>query len=316
MTGSVDTTLGLAPPAGSRHRWGLLALVLVAMVWGTTFPAMKAMSGELQPMEIIALRYAVSAAVLAPFLLGMRPQEWRWGLLMGGVMFAATALQVSGLAITSSNRNAFITGLNVVMVPILASTLGQRLGWPVLVGAMLGVLGLTGLFYESAPWGLGDTLTLGCAFVYAIYVLTFEYCAKAGARSGQVCRPERLAAVQSIVLTGLGALGLVGYQGDALATLPERAEHHVWPLLYLGLVAGAGIAWLQAWGQARVRAVEAALIYGLEPVFASVTALFYLNEVLAGRALLGAALIVLGVMVSQWPVKATVPALPVSPKEA
>ena len=62
------------------------------------------------------------------------------------------------------------------------------------------------------------------------------------------------------------------------------------------------MVWLQAWGQARVRAVEAALIYGLEPVFASLAAVWYINEVLAGRALVGAALIVTGVVLSQWPV--------------
>ncbi|WP_290871618.1 DMT family transporter [Aquabacterium sp.] len=302
------------PLAGSRHRWGLLALLAVTMVWGTTFPAMKAMSGDLQAFEIIVLRFAVSSAVLWPFLRGLRPQEWRWGLLMGKVMFVATALQVSGLGLTSSNRNAFLTGLNVVLVPIIASTLGQRLGWPVVAGAVLSVLGMTGLFYESAPWSLGDTLTLASAFVYAAYVLTFESCAKATAREGLPCRPERLAAVQSFVMLGLGGVGVLGVHGDALATLGTRAEAHLWPIVYLGLVASAGIVWLQAWGQARVRAVEAALMYGLEPVFAAITAVFYIHEVLAGRALLGAALIVLGVMLSQWPVKTAAPSL--QPREA
>ncbi len=74
-------------------------------------------------------------------------------------------------------------------------------------------------------------------------------------------------------------------------------------MLYLGLAASAGMVWLQAWGQARVRAVQAALMYSLEPVFAAITAVFYIAEVLTGRAALGAAIIVLGVMVSQWPAR-------------
>jgi drug/metabolite transporter (DMT)-like permease len=310
MTVSASTVSSVLP-TGATHRWGLLALVLVTMVWGTTFPAMKAMSGDLSALEIIALRFAISSLVLLPFLRGLQLHELRWGLLMGSVMFVATALQVSGLGMTTSNRNAFITGMNVIIVPILATVLGQRLGWPVVVGAVLGVLGLAGLFYEAAPWSQGDTLTLCSAFFYAIYVLLFEYCAK----SEHTCRPERLAAVQSVVMLVMAVAGIGIVGGDAPSTLLQRAEPHLWPLVYLGLAASAGMVWLQAWGQTRVRAVEAALIYGLEPVFASLTAVFYINEVQAGRALAGAALIVLGVMLSQWPVNTATPPGPLSPKE-
>ncbi|WP_326537818.1 DMT family transporter [Pseudorhodoferax sp.] len=286
--------------AGTPHRWGVAALLAVTVVWGTTFPAMKAMTGDLQAVEIIALRFAVASAVLWPFLRGLKSVELRWGAWMGLLMFLATALQVSGLALTSSNRNAFITGLNVVLVPILASALGQRLGWPVLLGAAMSVLGMSAMFYEAAPWGLGDTLTLCSAFCYAVYVLAFEQCSKAMARTGQHCRPERLAAVQSVLMLGLGATAVGLRPAEELSTLALRAEAHAWPLLYLGLVASAGMVWLQAWGQARVRAVEAALMYSLEPVFAAITAVYYIHELMSGRAVLGAAVIVLGVMVSQW----------------
>lgn len=277
---------------------GLAALVLVTVVWGTTFPAMKAMSSDLHALEIIALRFAVAMVVLVPFLWRTRTQEWRWGLLMGGVMFVATALQVQGLSLTSSNRNAFLTGLNVLIVPMLAALLGQRLGWPVLAGAALSVAGMFGLFYEAAPWNGGDSLTLLSAFFYAIYVLLFEYAGK----SQQPCRPERLAAIQSVVMLVAAGVGMRLLPDAGSPPLLERAMDHAPGLIYLGLLASAGMVWLQAWGQARVRAVEAALIYGLEPVFASLAAVWYINEVLAGRALVGAALIVTGVVLSQWPV--------------
>jgi len=132
------------------HRLGLTALVLVTVVWGTTFPAMKAMSGDLHALEIIALRFAVAMVVLTPFLWRSRWQEWRWGLLMGGVMFVATALQVQGLSLTTSNRNAFLTGLNVLIVPMLAAVLGPRLGWPVLAGGAPGGLGLVRPVFGAA----------------------------------------------------------------------------------------------------------------------------------------------------------------------
>lgn len=277
------------------HRQGLAALLLVTLVWGTTFPAQKALSADLVALEIILLRFCISSLVMLPLLRGLSWSELRWGATVGSVLFCAFYLQVEGLALTSSNRNAFVTGLNVLFVPMLAYFLGQRMGWQVLLGAVLAMLGLGGLFYEQTPWSWGDTLTLVSAFVYAIFVLLFEFSGKAK----DTPRPERLAAVQSLTMLLLSVLGLALVGPTSLESLWLRAQPHSASLLYLGVGAGAVIFWLQAWGQHRVRAVEAAIIYGLEPVFAALAAVWWIDEVLQGRALIGGALIVLGVVISQ-----------------
>ncbi len=277
------------------HRQGLAALMLVTLVWGTTFPAQKALSADLVALEIILLRFSISSLAMLPLLRGLSRSELRWGATVGSVLFCAFYLQVAGLALTSSNRNAFVTGLNVLFVPMLAYLLGQRMGWQVLLGAVLAMMGLGGLFYEQTPWSWGDTLTLVSAFVYAIFVLLFEFSAKAKDRP----RPERLAAVQSFTMLGLSVIGLALLGPTSWDGLWLRAQPHSASLLYLGLVAGALIFWLQAWGQHRVRAVEAAIIYGLEPVFAALAAVWWIDEVLQGRALVGGALIVVGVVISQ-----------------
>ena len=288
------------------RRLGLAALVAVTVVWGTTFPVMKQISGQFGALEIILLRFIIASVVLLPLLRGVSWAELRWGAAIGGVLFCAFYLQVSGLAQTSSNRNAFVTGLNVLIVPLLAYFLGQRFGWPVVLGAVLGVLGLGGLFYEQAPWSEGDTLTLGGAFVYAVYVLMIEYSARANAP----LRPERLALVQSLVMVLLGSIGFGVLEPASWADLWSRSMNHIGVLLYLGVLASALMVWLQAWGQQRVRAVQAAILYGMEPVFAALAAVWWINETLTGRALLGGALIVTGVVISQirsfsipkWPV--------------
>ena len=277
------------------HRQGLLALLLVTLVWGTTFPAMKQISSDLGALEIILLRYLISSVVLLPLLRGLSWSELRWGVGIGSVLFCAFFLQVAGLALTSSNRNAFVTGLNVLIVPMLAYFLGQRMRWPVLLGAVLAVLGLGGMFYEQTPWSTGDTLTLISAFVYAVYVMLFEFSAKAARRP----RPERLAVMQSLTMLLLSALGFMLLEPASLGSLWTRAQNHSASLIYLGLFASALMVWLQAWGQHRVRAVEAAIVYGLEPVFAALAAVWWIGEVLQGRALVGGALIVLGVLISQ-----------------
>lgn len=282
--------------AGVRaRRLGLAALLLVTLVWGTTFPVMKQISGQFGALEIILLRFAIASLVLLPLLRGLSWAELRWGLAIGSVLFCAFYLQVSGLAQTSSNRNAFVTGLNVLIVPLLAYFLGQRLAWPLLLGAALGVLGLGGLFYEQAPWSRGDSLTLLSAFVYAVYVLMFEF----SARAKTALRPARIALVQSGVMVLLASLGFSTLEPASWGDLWSRSQNHVWVLLYLGVLASAVMVWLQAWGQHRVRAVEAAIVYGLEPVFAALTALWWINETMSARALLGGALIVSGVVISQ-----------------
>ena len=277
------------------RRLGLAALLLVTIVWGTTFPAMKQISGQFGALEIILLRFAIASVLLLPLLRGLSWAELRWGGAIGAVLFCAFFLQVSGLAQTSSNRNAFVTGLNVLIVPMLAYFLGQRMAWPLLLGALLGVLGLGGLFYEQAPWSRGDTLTLMGAFVYAVYVLMFEFSANARA----TLRPERIALVQSAVMVLLASIGFGALEPASWADLWLRSLDHAWVLLYLGVLASALMVWLQAWGQHRVRAVQAAIIYGLEPVFAALAAVWWINEHLSGRALLGGALIVVGVIISQ-----------------
>ncbi|MDD5333213.1 MAG: DMT family transporter [Rhodoferax sp.] len=282
--------------AGVRaRRLGLAALLLVTLVWGTTFPVMKQISAQFGALEIILLRFAIASLVLLPLLRGLSWAELRWGLAIGSVLFCAFYLQVSGLAQTSSNRNAFVTGLNVLIVPLLAYFLGQRLAWPLLLGAALGVLGLGGLFYEQAPWSRGDSLTLLSAFVYAVYVLMFEF----SARAKTALRPARIALVQSGVMVLLASLGFSTLEPASWGDLWSRSQNHGWVLLYLGVLASAVMVWLQAWGQHRVRAVEAAIVYGLEPVFAALTAVWWINETMSGRALLGGALIVSGVVISQ-----------------
>ncbi|MFZ4479279.1 MAG: DMT family transporter [Rhodoferax sp.] len=281
--------------AASSHRQGLAALLLVTLVWGTTFPAMKQLSAQLGALEIILLRFSISSLVLLPLLRGLSWSELRWGAAIGAVLFCAFYLQVAGLALTSSNRNAFVTGLNVLIVPMLAYLLGQRPRWPLLLGSVLALLGLGGLFYEQTPWSRGDTLTLVSAFVYAVYILMFEFSAKARTAP----RPERLAVMQSLCMLLLSALGFALLEPASWGDLWLRAQDHSAALLYLGLMASAVMVWLQAWGQHRVRAVQAAIVYGLEPVFAALAAVWWIDEVLQGRALIGGALIVAGVVISQ-----------------
>jgi len=282
------------------ERFGLMALLAVTVVWGTTFPAMKLLSSELDALQIIWLRFVIALVVLAPLWWGMLRHERRWGSALGLLLFVAFWLQIEGLARTSSNRNAFVTGLNVLVVPLIAmGFMGRRYGWRLWAACAMALVGMTLMFHEDEPWNLGDTLTLGSTVFYALYILALEECARRTVQ--HPLRATRMAAAQATVMALASTLLLLLRDGGmdwlhAAAKLPVDA----WvALVYLGLLASVLVVTLQAWGQQRVDAMRSAIVFGLEPVFAALTAWALLGEQLGWAGLSGAALIVGALVFSQ-----------------
>ena len=282
------------------ERFGLLALLVVTMVWGTTFPAMKLLSVQLDALQIIWLRFAIALAVLAPLWRGMRSSERLWGSALGLLLFLAFWLQIEGLARTSSNRNAFVTGLNVLVVPIIAMlALGRRYGWRLWAACALACAGMALMFHENEPWNLGDTLTLGSTVFYAIYILALEECTRRNLEAP--LRATRMAAAQAAMMCLASTLLLLSREEGLtwMQTLNSLGSSAWLALLYLGLLASVVVVTLQAWGQQRVDAMRSAIIFGLEPVFAALTAWFLLGESLGWAGLLGASLVVAALVFSQ-----------------
>ncbi|WP_245588548.1 DMT family transporter [Deinococcus pimensis] len=160
----------------SKHALGLVLLVLVTVVWGSTFPIVKNAVGTLDPALLLAWRFTFGVLPLLPFLLrprvaqGTPPRErargrfWIDGLILGAWLVAGYATQTIGLQTTGANRAAFITGLSVVLVPLwLALTAGRRLGARLWGAAVLDVAGLGLLSWEGGRLVIGDLWVLGCA---------------------------------------------------------------------------------------------------------------------------------------------------------
>ncbi|TFW26614.1 DMT family transporter [Duganella callida] len=289
------------------HLRGVFALLLVTLVWGTTFPAMKDMTGYLSAGWIVLCRFALASLLLLPFLWRARWRDLRWGLLSGALLFLCYVCQIAGLALTSSNRNAFITGLNVLVPPLLGVLLGARLERRIAVALALAVAGLFILCWEgSFTWGLGDTLALLCALCFGLYIKLME------ATTRKVDQLMALTASQILTVAVCAALWLLAREvpldwagrsqalPDYLAHVGKGLRLYAPNLLYLGVVATAAIISLQTWGQSRSSANEAAVIYAFEPGCAAIFAYFWLGETLAWNGLLGALLLISGMIVSQW----------------
>lgn len=272
----------------------VLMLLAVTLVWGTTFPLLKAASADLGGVEISALRFLVAAVCLSPFLAKASRQAWRDGALLGGLALLSYVAQAYGLQHISSNRSAFLTSLNVLMVPLLGLLWGRRLSWLVWSASILACMGIALMSWEGGGNWLGDSATVFSALAYALYVIFLSQRAPRH-------NPRQLAATQITLMAVFGCLWMIlGAIGTPqLASLPARIALQ-WPtLLYLGVVATAGMLFLQAVAQRHVPAEKAAIVYAMEPVFAALFGWWWLSESMGMRGGLGGALVVVAMILSE-----------------
>lgn len=297
-------------PTLPRSYWRAnLLLTLTAAIWGFAFVAQRAGMEFVGPFTFNGLRFAIGGLVLTPFILSpvarvgvsnQNPQPTQstrstsrmllvGGLLSGAVLFAAATLQQMGLVYTTAGKAGFITGLYVVLVPILGLALGQRTSAFTWLGVALATIGLYLLSVRGDFMiGLGDLLVLVGAVLWAIHILVLGHFSP---RTDST----RLALVQFVTCAVLSLLAAVLFETITFAGI----EGALLPILYAGIMSvGVGYT-LQVFGQRQARPSHVAILLSLESVFAVIGGWLLLNEQLSGRALLGCGLMLLGIIVSQ-----------------
>lgn len=275
----------------------VLSLLFVTLVWGATFPVLKIATVQLSGVEVSALRFVIAAICMLPFVLRVPKRTWIDGALLGALVLVSYVLQAYGLQFISSNRSAFLTSLNVLMVPLLGVVFGIRLTVSVVAAAVVACAGIGLMSWEGGSDMVADAATVVSALAYALYVILLSQRA-----SRHI--PRQLAATQIVWMALLACVWmLLGSLGtDRLQTLPSRVDFQIFAgLLYLGVVATAGMLFLQAMAQRHVSAAKAALVYAMEPVFAAMFAWMWLAEVLSLNAAIGGAMVVMAVVASEWP---------------
>lgn len=273
-----------------------VSLLFVTLVWGSTVPMLKLAAASLSGVEISALRFVIAAACLLPWAMRASRQAWRDGAMLGALVLGAYVAQAYGLQFISSNRSAFLTSPNVLMVPLFGLAFGNRVSWRILFSTALACFGIGLMSWEGDAHLLADAATLLGAAGYALYVILLSRCA--GRHSAR-----HLAATQIVCMAVLGCLWMVmdSANTDRMQTLGGRLNLNlVASLVYLGVVASAGMLFLQAFAQRYVSADKAALIYAMEPIFAALFAWWWLSEGLTAKAVLGGAMVVGAVILYEW----------------
>jgi drug/metabolite transporter (DMT)-like permease len=270
-----------------------LALALVALVWGATFVLVKNALDDISTILFLALRFTIAAIVLGLFFYarrgpGKRRGDWKGGLITGVLLYGGYALQTIGLRYTTPAKSAFITGLYIVMVPLLSAAAYHRMPrlfeW---TGVAVASVGLALLTLDTATFAVnvGDLLTVGCAFVFALHILVLG-------QNSQRMDPDWLAFLQ----IGWGALIAVGTFWWMERPFVRWRPAVVGAIIVTSLLATALAFWVQTWAQQFTTATRTALIFALEPVFAWATSFIAANEVLTVRAAAGAACILAGIL--------------------
>ncbi|MCW3173702.1 DMT family transporter [Shewanella subflava] len=280
-----------------------LLLLLTAAVWGFGFVAQSMGMDHLSPFMFNGLRFLIGAVSLLPLLwffankktllVGNKKSLILASISAGSVLFFAASLQQVGLQFTSAANAGFITGLYIVIVPVLGLILKHQTGANTWLGCAIAVFGLYFLsIKDDMSIGYGDLLQLVGAVFWAVHILIIDHFAKKHS-------PILLSHLQ-FIFCGLLSIGVsmmiettvIGNIGLAWAALA-----------YSGIVSvGVGYT-LQVVAQKNAHPAHVAIILSLETVFAAIGGILILGETLEPRALLGCSLMLTGILVSQIPLR-------------
>ena len=287
----------MVAPFGQR-RLAEALLISAAVFWGLGFPVMKLALEDASVMSLLWLRFLLAALLSLPLAVAQR-HLWRQaivvrGLGLGVLLFCAFVPLIFGLRETTASQTGFLTGMTVLLVPLMSGPLLGR--WPARSTKFAVALALFGLFlltYKAGPFDFvtGDVLVVGGAFFLALHILAIDAFTKEG---GTVMVLTFLQLLTVAVLS-LGASALLEEQA-----MPERFTAPVIAAVVLTALFATGYA---VWVQTRFRRFttpsRAAIIYALEPIVAAVAALLMIGETLGLLAVIGGSCVVAAMLIAR-----------------
>jgi len=276
-----------------------LILLLTAFIWGFTFVVQRASMLHVGPYLFNALRFILGTLSLIPVYYYLKNRTTRFkhtplkstircGFLAGMAIFAGASFQQVGLVTTTAGKSGFITGLYVIIVPIIGIMLGSYSGLNTWIGAVFSAIGLYFLcMTETLTISFGDTLTLLCAVFFAIHVVMISIFT-------QQNDPILLSMIQFAVCAILSLIVAICIEPIQIDGILQAGIS----ICFCGFFSvGLGYT-LQVVGQYNANPTHAAIILCLEGVFAAICGWLFLNEQMTSRSILGAVLMVSGMILS------------------
>jgi len=279
----------------NKHTRAELFLLLVTVIWGSTFVATKIVLRDSGPFLYTSIRFLVATLIFgAIFFKRLRTigrESALKGAILGLLLFVGFATQTVGLEYTSASKSAFITGMLVAFTPICQLAIERK---PPRLGSVIGVfLVIVGLYFLTSPAGshfnLGDGLTVICALSFAFYIVFLDM-------FSQNCDETHLTFMQFLITTGLAGIGCLLFENIQLIANVEFTVG----VLYLAIFATVIALFVQTRFQKDTTPTRSAVVFSVEPVVAAIIAYVVLGEHLGAYGILGAGFIVAGVLVSEF----------------
>jgi len=292
-------------PATSS-RFAVLALVSVAIIWGASFVLMKPAIDQEPFWDFLATRFTIATFVMIiarpKSIVAIRGKLLWSGILMGGFLGLPYIFQTINLRLTTAAITGFLTGLYVVLTPIFARMFfKQRVRLQAWVGAVLAVIGLgfisiTGFSFEPAQlWGVA------CAAMFAAHIVALGRWSP-GLDS------------YSLTVVQLGMVTLVFWGGALVDGYQPPPNFSVWfAVVFTAVFATALGFFVQTWAQSKMDASRVAVILTLEVVFTALISVGVGQETLLPKTVIGGAIIVLAMLVVEWPSRRRDPVTPIEP---
>jgi drug/metabolite transporter (DMT)-like permease len=267
-----------------------LVLVALAACWGSTFFLIKDLLDRVPTLDFLAVRFAIASLallVVAPRAIGrLSPVVRRHAVVLGLLYGLAQILQTTGLAHTPASVSGFVTGLYVVCTPLLAAAILRTRIPPITwVAVALATVGLGVLALRGLSVGYGELITLASAVLYALHIV--------GLGAWSTARDAVGMTILQVIVIAIVCTMATAYDG---IVLPTRTGDWV-SLAYMAVIVGAAGLLGQTWAQAHLPPTRTAIIMSMEPVFASVFAVWLGGEDLTQRLLLGGSMVLVAMVI-------------------
>ena len=283
---------------------GLFFCIAASIVWGFAFVAQTTGSDHITPFFFNGTRFHLGAVALLPVALIFEKSEHNkekakktviFGSITGVFLFFASYFQQLGIEITKSPaKSGFITGLYMVIVPLVGIFMKKRTPIRCWIGALLGAIGL---FFICTNGGqivftLGDLVLIASALVFAFHIISID-------SFGHSVYSLRFTVVQFVACAVLNLISAFIFEDPSLVQIKDAMI----PILYCGLLSSGVGYTFQVLGQKRSDPTSASIIFSTESVFSAIGGALLLGEVLHTEAYIGCALIFAGIIISQIPIR-------------
>ncbi|MDQ2177963.1 DMT family transporter [Marinifilum sp. D714] len=269
-------------------------LLLGTIFWGMTFVFIKDAVSLMSVAGFLGYRFLLAGFVLALIFIKrikrLDRTTLKYGALMSLPLLSSFLAQTIGLQYTSASKGGFITGLSVVFVPVILSIIQRKLpSSNIFIAVLMATMGLAMLTLSSSlDLNIGDTWVFLSAILFAIYIIMVGNISKK-------CDGILLSVTQ-FLLVGVICTTHAGINGDLYIPM----QYKLWQaILFTALFATAYMYTVQNYYQKYISEITTSIIFSFEPLFAAITAYFYLNEALTEETIFGGLLIFIGILFAE-----------------